>query len=86
MTMHKQLIINRFALPTEIIDIIKEYAFLKINKIPKNDNRYIILSTIQLKTCDMFDATSFYVLLKIAERKYYYLVYSDFSLRIHVFG
>ena len=86
MTMHKQLIINRFVLPTEIIDIIKEYAFLKINKIPKNDNRYIILSTIQLKTCDMFDTTSFYVLLKIAERKYYYLVYSDFSLRIHVFG
>ena len=77
--MHKQLIINRFALPTEIIDIIKEYAFLKINKIPKNDNRYIILSTIQLKTCDMFDATSFYVLLKIAERKYYYLVYSDIN-------
>lgn len=46
----KQLIINKFVFPTEIINIIKEYAFLKIKKIPKNDIRYIILSTIRLKT------------------------------------
>ena len=32
MSFNKHLIINKFVFPTEIIDIIKEYAFLKIKK------------------------------------------------------
>ena len=83
----KQLIINKFVFPTEIIDIIKEYAFLKINKISKNDIRYIILSTIQLKTGYMlFDniTITYEVLLKISERKHYYLTYINNSVRTYI--
>ena len=83
----KQLIINKFVFPTEIIDYIKEYAFIKIKKIPKNDIRYIILSTIQLKTGYMlFDniTITYEVLLKISEKKHYYLTYINNSVRTYV--
>jgi hypothetical protein len=42
----KQIIINKFLLPKDVIDIIKEYIFHTIKKIPKYDPRYDLLVTI----------------------------------------
>jgi len=75
----KQIIINKFVLPTEIINIVKEYAFHKIKKIPTNDERYNLLLTIPLKEYDPSDDTT-YVYMKITDEKEYYLVYTNFTI------
>ena len=77
----KQLLINSFNLPIELINIIKDYAFHKIKKIPENDKRYQILRTIPYKEYDPEDDT-FYVYLRITYEKSYYLVYTNFQLQI----
>lgn len=48
----KQLIINKFSLPQDIINIIKNYLFYKIGKILKTDERYDLLLTIPCKSYD----------------------------------
>ena len=73
----KQLLINKFSLPKEIIDIVKDYTFHKIKKIPENDERYKILLTIPFKEYDPADDTV-YVYLNISEEKDYFLVYKNF--------
>lgn len=75
----KQLIINKFILPKEIINIVKEYAFHKIKKIPTNDERYNLLLTIPLKEYNPSDDST-YVYLKITDDKEYYLIYTNFTI------
>jgi len=77
----KQLLINKFNLPTEIIDIVKDYAFHKIKKIPENDERYNILLTIPYKEFDYSDNTVF-VYLRISAEKDYFLVYANFEIQL----
>jgi hypothetical protein len=73
----KQLIINKFVLPREILDIVKEYLFHK--KIPKNDKRYDLLLTIPIR--EHFDKFSC-VYLSITDDKDYYLVYINYAIQI----
>jgi len=70
----KTLIINKFNLPIEIMDNIKEYAFRKIQKIQKNDERYNLLLTIPVK---IYNNTykKICVFMRINEKKYYCLLY-----------
>ena len=75
MSLNKQLIINRFILPTEITGIIREYAFLKIKKIPKNDIRYNLLLTVPKK----FEQEEYYFGSTISARLRMY-DYKDFSI------
>jgi hypothetical protein len=77
----KQLLINNFNLPKEIIDIVKDYIFYKIKKIPENDERYNILLTIPVKEYDPTDDT-IYVYLNISQEKDYFLVYKNFKIQL----
>jgi len=77
----KQLLINKFKLPIEIIDIVKDYIFHKIKKIQENDERYMILLTIPFKEYDPTDDTN-YVYLTISEEKDYFLVYKKFQIQL----
>jgi hypothetical protein len=60
-------------------NIVKEYAFHKIKKIPKNDTRYNLLLTIPFKEYDHFDDTTV-VYIKITHEKEYHLIYTDFTI------
>ena len=77
----KQLLINKLNLPKEIIDIVKDYTFHKIKKIPKNDTRYQILLTIPFKEYNDSDDTIF-VYLTINDEKDYFLVYTNCKIYI----
>ena len=77
----KQLLINRFNLPKELIDILKDYIFHKIKKIPENDERYKILRTIPMKEYDPND-NSTYVYLSISEEKDYFMVYINYEIQL----
>ena len=77
----KRLLINKFKLPIEIIDIVKEYIFHKIKKLLENDERYMILLTIPFKEYDQTDDT-IYVYLTISEEKDYFLVYKNFQIQM----
>ena len=74
-----QLIINKFILPKEIINIVKEYAFRKIKKILTNDTRYNLLLTIPSKEYDPLDDTTV-VYIKITHEKEYHLIYTNFTI------
>jgi len=78
----KQLIINKFALPKEIINIIKEYAFHEIKKISKNDKRYDLLSTIPYREY-IPEAGIGYVYLKITDEKDYCFIYSNVLIELY---
>ena len=77
----KQLLINKFNLPIEIIGIVKDYIFHKIKKLPETDERYNILLTIPFKEYDPSDHT-IYVYLTISEEKDYFLVYKNFKIQL----
>ena len=78
----KQLIISRFTfLPKELLDVIKEYAFHTIKKIPRNEERYDILRTISFKEYDPEDGVS-YVYMRINSEKDYFLTYSNFKIQL----
>jgi len=77
----KQLLINQFKFPMEIIDIIKDYIFHKIKKLQENDERYMILLTIPFKEYDPSYDT-IYVYLTISEEKDYFLVYKNFQIQL----
>ena len=46
----QQLLINSILLPDEILTLVKDCIFTKVRKIPKNDTRYSMLTTIAPKT------------------------------------
>ena len=77
----KQIIINKFNLPMEVVNIIKDYAFHKIKKIPSNDERYNALLTIPFKEYDPMDDTH-YVYLSINNDKYYFLINTSYKIEI----
>ena len=77
----KQLLINTFNLPNELIDIVKDFAFRKINKIPNNDERYPLLRTIPSREYDPSDNT-IYVYLSISEDKDYYLIFDNLRIAL----
>jgi hypothetical protein len=79
----KKLLINRFNLPKEIIDIVKDYIFHKIKKIPENDERYKNLVTIPFKKYDPSHDT-IYVYLRISDEKDYFLVYTNFQIQLQI--
>jgi hypothetical protein len=83
-TISRQVVINHLLLPTEVIEIIKEYTFHKIKQIPENDERYQMLYNIQSK---IYDPTTnhTYVYLTINDQKDYYIVYLDFEIIVQVF-
>ena len=83
-TISRQVVINHLLLPKEVIEIIKEYTFHKIKRIPENDERYQMLYNIQPK---IYDPTTndTYVYLTINDQKDYYIVYLDFEITIQVF-
>lgn len=83
MSIHeKQLIINRFTfLPKELVDVIKEYAFHTIKKIPRNDERYDVLRTIPCKEYDPSDGVTF-VYMRISSEKDYFLTYLNFEIQL----
>ena len=70
----KQLLINNLSLPPEIINNIKDYAFHKIRKIPRTDERYKLLLTIPPKEFDPTD-NSIFVYMTITDVKDYFMVY-----------
>jgi hypothetical protein len=77
----KQKIINKFVLPKDVINIIKEYIFHTIKKIQKNDPRYDLLLSIPLKEYDFRDGVTF-LYLTINEDKDYFITYKDFEIQI----
>jgi hypothetical protein len=83
-TISRQVVINHLLLPKEVIEIIKEYTFHKIKRIPENDERYNKLYTIEPK---IYDPTTnhTYVYLTINDQKDYYIVYLDFEIQVQVF-
>lgn len=87
MSIHaKQLMINSFtSLPKELLDVIKEYAFHTIKKIPRNDERYDVLRTIPHKEYDSTDGVTF-VYMQINAEKDYFLTYSNFEIQLQTLG
>ena len=81
LSIEKQLLINKLNLPKEIINIVKDYTFHKIKKIPENDTRYQILLTIPFKEYDDRNDTIF-VYLTINDEKDYFLVYTNCKIYI----
>ena len=73
----KQIIINKFGLPQDIINIVKDYLFYKIQKILETDERYKLLLTIPSKEYDLLNDTVS-VCMPITDEKDYVLVYCDF--------
>jgi hypothetical protein len=81
-------------LPLEVVNHILSYddRFLiqnglvkDINKISKNDSRYMLLSNIPKKIFDVVDDVT-HVYLCINHEKDYYINYNDYEFQIHVLG
>ena len=81
----KQLVINKLFLPKEIVDIVKDYLFRRIQQISEYDERYDILLTIPYKEYDLA-AHAIYVYLNISEEKDYFLVYKNFQIELLTLG
>ena len=78
----KQLLINNIIkLNIDVLNIVKEYLFHKIQKIPKNDIRYDLLQTIPNKEYDPVDDTV-YVYMQINDDKDYFMVYKDCKIQL----
>jgi len=77
----KQLLLNTLNLPVELINIVKEYTFHKIKKIPKNDKRYQLLLTIPIIENYPLEEMDF-VYLSITDDKFYFLVYSTDKIQL----
>jgi len=83
-TYSKQLVINKFILPKELMDIIKDYTFHTIKKIQKNDKRYDMVLSIPRKEYDPTDEVTF-VYMYITEKKDYFLTYTNFEIQLQTF-
>ena len=77
----KTMILNKLNLPLDVINLVKDYAFHGIQRIPKDDMRYNLLSTIPYKEYDPSDGVTF-VYLTISNDKDYFLTYHDFEIQI----
>jgi len=77
----KQLLLNTLNLPVELINIVKEYTFHKIKKIPKIDKRYQLLLTIPIIENYPLEEMDF-VYLSITDDKFYFLVYSTDKIQL----
>jgi len=75
---------NKFILPKDVVDIIKDYTFRRINKIQKNDKRYKMLLSIPYKEYDPNDDVTF-VYISINDEKDYYITYANFEVQIQIF-
>ena len=85
-TISKQVVMNNLLLPKEVIEIIKEYTFHKIKRIPEDDERYhMMYYTIEPKRHDP-TTNHTYVYLTINHEKDYYILYLDFEIQIQVIG
>jgi len=71
----KQVILNKLNLPVELIHIIQDFAFHRIKKIPKNDERYHLIIPPKLYFGD--SAT---IDLGHKMRKNYYLSYINSTI------
>ena len=79
---NKLLLINNIMqLCPDVLNVIKEYVFHEIKKIPKNDKRYDLLLTIPMKEYDPTDETTC-VYIGITDDKDYYIVYTNFKLQL----
>jgi hypothetical protein len=79
-----QLLINKLQLPKDILEIVKDFAFRRIRKIPSDDSRYANLLNIPEKEYDPKDKSTF-VYIGINDDKDYFLVYKDFKIYLQVF-
>jgi len=77
----KNLILNQLNFPLDVINIIKDYAFHGIKRIPKDDNRYKLLSKIPSKEYDPSDGVTF-VYMTINNSKDYFLTYFNFEIQL----
>lgn len=77
----KSLILNKLNLPVDLINMVKDYAFHGIKRIPKDDMRYQLLSTIPPKEYDPSDGVTFVYLL-IGNNKDYFLTYCNFVIQL----
>ena len=76
-------IMNKLILPENIIDIIKDYLFHEMKKIPSNDLRYNLLLTIPNKIYDPEDGCCD-VDLWITNEKWIYLLYTNYTIQIQI--
>jgi len=83
-TIATQVVINQLLIPKEVIEIIKEYTFHKIKRIPEDDERYNKLYTIEPK---IYEPTTnhTHVYLTINHEKDYFILYLDFEIQVQVF-
>jgi hypothetical protein len=81
----KQLFINKLFLPKDIVDVIKDYLFRRIQQISEYDERYDILLTIPYKEYDLA-ARTMYVYLNISQEKDYFLVYKNLQVELLTLG
>jgi hypothetical protein len=70
-------------LPKELIDIIKDYTFHTIKKIPKDDERYELLLTIPYKQYVPLDDITF-VYMRISGDKDYFMFYNNFEIQLQI--
>ena len=85
-TIATQVVINHLLLPKEVIEIIKEYTFHKIKRIPEDDERYhMMYYTIEPKRYEPVTNHT-YVYLTINHEKDYFILYRDFEIQIQVIG
>jgi hypothetical protein len=77
----KQIILNKLILPKELVDIIKDYTFHRIKRIPKTDERYKLLLSIPCKEYDEEDDVT-YVYMSISQDKDYFLTYRMFEIQL----
>ena len=80
-TFYTQLCINRFHLPREMVDIIKDYLFHSIKRIPNNDTRYALLQNIPMKEFDPTDGVTF-VYMRINREKDYFMTYYNYAIQL----
>jgi len=80
----KQLVLHQLMLPRELIDVVKEYAFRSIKKIPKEDERYDLLLRIPPKEYDELTDLTF-VYLDIHQKKDYFLTYRNYEIQLQTF-
>jgi hypothetical protein len=86
--MSTKLLMNKFQLPTELIDIISEYVFPKVNRIPADDARYELLLNIPSRDYDESSGVAF-VYMVINDDKDYFLTctyeYGNAQLQLQTF-
>ena len=76
-TPYKLCTINHTGMPEDVRQTIREYAFLKVNKLSKNDPRYDVLRNIPIVEYDEDDGVSFVYLIINDDRDIYMTVHKQ---------